>query len=399
MQNITKIEKDKWRIRFKYTDPLTKHQRIYKETFYGTLQEVRARRDEAKAAARSGAMAHRSEMKQKLRDFELSFLKMRASREGKNGRPLRRATKEKDIHLLSKHIIPDMGDWVISEIRLHHLEELVEYWTTKPYTRRDGTIVKGKFYKASTINTWLRVMTTYLKHCYRMAGIDDCPADALRKLPEHHEDKTALTAPQASALLAYLAEAYPQWHAFVLISLLTGARFSEVSALHWEDVDEDQGILRMEHSQYRGTRRKGNKANRHVHTPLLPEIAEALRRWRIKMIAESHPAVSSGIVFPAHVDPCDAVQNGYRTPAELRRVLGRACEALGLPRITAHRMRNTFISLMFEAGVSLELIQAFTAQSVDRTTYHYAHISMEARATATGALAQKITTGVPKGYP
>jgi integrase len=391
MQNLKKLDTNKWRIRFKYQDPLTKTQRIYHETFHGTLQEARARRDEAKAAARSGRLAGPAEESRKrLKDFEPSFLRMRGSREGRHGKPLRRATKEKDLAILTKHILPDMGDWVLAEIRLHHLEELVDYWTTKPYTDRHGKVIPGKAYEPATINTWIRLMTTYLRHCYKVAGLDDCPADDLSKLPVDHKDKVALTAKQAGDLLAYLEAHYPQWHAFVLISLLTGARFAEVSALHWDDVDESKGVIRMEHSQYRGTRRPGNKVGRFVHVPLVPQMAEALRRWRVRMIAEGHPGVASGIVFPSNVDPDEAVQRGYRTASELRRVLARACRDLGLPTITAHRMRNTFISLMLEAGMSLELIQASTAQSVDRTTYHYAHISMDVRADATSALVAKI---------
>jgi integrase len=393
MQNLKKMDKDKWRIRFKYTDPLTRNQRIFHETFHGSLQEARARRDEAKAAARSGSLSVASRAGERLRDYEPSFLRMRGSREGKNGKSLRRSTKERDIAIISTHIIPDAGDWLVPEIRLRHLEELVDYWREKPYIGKDGKPVKGKHYKPGAINTWIRVMKVYLGHCCRLAGIDN-PAEHVQKLPVRAEEKTCLTIEESGLLLGYLREHSPQWYPFVLISLLTGARFSEVSALRWEDIDEDRRVIRMGRSQYRGTAREGNKAGKFVQSPLLPEMSSALRAWRIRMIAEMHPGVATGLVFPATKV---GVQNGYRSGSGLRRVLKQACEALEIPVIGVHEMRNTFISTHIECGIPLEFIKASTGQDLDKTTYHYAHISMDARVAASAPVAARITRGVNEG--
>lgn len=305
-----------------------------------------------------------------MEDFTDSFVTMRTTRQGSGGKPLARTTREKDYHTLKNHILPDIGGWVLAEIQTRDIEELIDSWASK----RKPT---GEKYKPSSINTWIRVLVVYLKHAYRMSGLDRSPVMDIKTLPEPKADRVALTTTQLSKLLAVLKADYPQWYAMAFVGFATGARFSEISALHWDDIDEDKKIMTLGHSQYRGTRKALNKVGRSVQVPLVEELAEVLRWHRLRLIKEEHPGLSTPIVFPARTV---GVQKGYISMTGLRGAITAAAKQAGVPDCGIHGMRRTFVSIWLTLGHSAMAIQAFTAHSSDATTLHYSHISMDDRA-------------------
>lgn len=372
MTNLKRLGPSKWRIRFKYRDPLTGQQKIYHETFNGTLSDARARRDEQKVRARAGSLSPAPPAQGRtLADYVDSYVAMRTSKSGRGGRPIRRATLEKEYYTLKDHVLPDVGDWILTEIKTRHLEELQERWTAKEKPNGDR-------YASSTINTWSQVLTLFMRHAFRVASLGESPAEHLPKVAGTTREGRALNANQVRRVLDQLKIDYPQWYAFAFLGFTTGARFSEISALHWEDIDEAGKVLHLGHSQYRGTRKKLNKAGRYVQIPLVPTMANVLRWHRRRLIEHQHPGLATSIVFPADVeDASSATQRGYVSPTGLTKALTRTCRVLSIPRITPHDMRRTFNTLMLEAGVEKHVLQAMTGHSTDEMTIHYSHISLD----------------------
>lgn len=383
--NLKRLDDDKWRIRFKYTTRLTSEQKVLERVFYGTLREAQHERDRLKVAARNGNLNRPRATGDRVRDYIDSYYRHRKSREGRRGRKLRRSTIERDEYAIEHHIQPEIGDWILDRIRLVDLEHVVDAWVEKEKPN-------GEPYSNGSINTWIKVVRLLLRHAYRMAGLGASPAENLRPLPKALSRGQALTAPQVGEFLARAEEMFPQHHAMLFLGFATGARFSELSALHWDDVDDDEGVIHFAHSQYRGTRRKLTKSDRYIQRPLTPKIATALRKHRRRLADMKHPGVGNGIIFPARVeDPAEAAGNGYMSGYTLRSAMRRVSGKLSYqPHLTPHDMRRTFNSLMLESGISPQLLQAMTGHVTDEMTVHYAHISRDAKADAVESLLEQI---------
>lgn len=373
MTNLKRLDTNKWQIRFYYKAPLTGKKTQFKEVIYGTLREAQIRRDQARVEVLEGK--DKALKKATVRDFADSFVTMRVTRQGSGGDPLARTTREGDYYALKNHILPDIGDWILSEIQTRDIESVIDIWTKKEY--RVGKSKKMKKYKPSTINTWIKVMVVYLRHAYRMAGIRYTPLDGIKTLPEPDEDWVALTVPQLKKLLDAMKRLRPQWYAMAFIGFATGHRFSEYSALHKDEINEQEEFMEFGHSQYRGTRKKLNKSKKFTRVPYIGEIKEVME-WHFNWLEETnHPLADTQIVFPARRM---GKQNGYTSISGLRDAISFCSKAAGVPYCGIHGMRRTFISIWLTLGYNETAIQAFTTHSSRKMMMHYSHISIEERA-------------------
>ena len=122
----------------------------------------------------------------------------------------------------------------------------------------------------------------------------------------------------------------------------TGCRLREAAGVRWEDVDLARGIIRV-----RGT--KTDAAAREV--PIIPAAREILGR----ILERRRKAATLAIDGQPHVDPVTSVL----AVAEGQKSLTRACEAVGVPRLTHHDLRDAFATTCIEAGVDIPTVAAW----------------------------------------
>ncbi|MGD9990118.1 site-specific integrase [Pseudonocardia sp.] len=168
----------------------------------------------------------------------------------------------------------------------------------------------------------------------------------------------SLTFEQAEKLLT-AAEGSPL-RAYIVLSLLVGARTEELRALRWADVDLDGlpdaeppvppsiSVLR---SVRLGGDTKTRRSRRRIAMPL--RCVDALRRHRIGRTTEPESlvfAAASGAGMDAH---------------NVRRSFRRVVEAAGLDPMawTPRELRHSFVSLLSESGVPLEQISRLVGHS------------------------------------
>lgn len=385
-KNLKELAADKWRVRFKYKHRLTGDTKVVERVFHGSLADARRHRDELKRQARKGDLEGGANMR--VKDFLEMFYGMRAARGGKRGRQLAPSTLKRDEFALKDHIIPAIGDWLLSEIRPMDLERVVDEWvsTEKP---------EGGYYSNATINVWIKVTKIYLRYVYRTSGMGASPAEDLECMPKPESKGVALSASQVKEFLAKTEDLYPQHYAIIFMGFATGARFGELTALHWDDIDEQAGVIHFAHSQYEGYRRKLTKTHKYIQRPLTDKMLDVLKDHRARLRREDHPAKDSVVVFPARINPKAAVWSGYLSRNALLDAMRRVSSELGLPRVTPHDMRRTFNTLMLESGISTQLLKAMTGHSTDTMVVHYAHVSRERKAEAVESLLDEIGVNNP----
>lgn len=171
----------------------------------------------------------------------------------------------------------------------------------------------------------------------------------------------ALTLPQAEAVLQ--AAEHSRMHAYIVTSLLTGARTEELRALTWDHVDLDgdpdaDPPVPPHIAVWRSVRTGGDtKTRKSRRTLALPKrCVNALRVLRARQDKEHAAAGTrwhdSGLVFTTR----------YGTPlnpANVRRDFRRAIEhadGLNAREWTPRELRHSFVSLLSDSNMPLETI-------------------------------------------
>lgn len=122
----------------------------------------------------------------------------------------------------------------------------------------------------------------------------------------------------------------------------TGCRLSEAKAVTWADVDFKRGILHV-----RGS--KTEAANREV--PFIP----AARALLEQLYVDRKNVASVAVEGVPYVDP----KSNVLAVGEAGKSLTRACEKLGVERLTHHDFRDAFATAAIEAGVDIPTVAAW----------------------------------------
>ncbi len=249
------------------------------------------------------------------------------------------------------HIIPALGARKLRELST----EDVDRW------------LKAKSKTLSTRS--LRLIHTLLSRAVKYAQARDKVKRnvvALAEVPTGQEGRPskALTLDQAEAILA--AAEGSRLHAYIVLSLLIGARTEELRALTWEDVDlkgkpkADPPIppsISVIRSVREGGDTKTRKSRRRLAMPL--RCAEALAGQRERQENDREKAgdrwQESGLVFASAVG---TEQNARNVSRMFREVLDKA--GLVGKEWTPREMRHSFVSLLSDSGVPLEHIRAWS---------------------------------------
>lgn len=382
---ITQIDENHFEIRLRLKSKLTGKRETVKRRVHGDIDEAIAERDRLRVQLRDGRVAQNATRSTKtpMRSWLESYLRWMGTR---RSRPASALTLKNHTRALKNHILPHIGDWLPGEIRRADLEWVVDDWCND---ERD--------YSPSSINTYLKVMRTFMRHVYQVTELGPSPCESIEPLatPKSKAKKqhTVLTLAEMSTLLETMRAPTPQqierakdeydfdatrlafYYPMVLLGAVFGLRISEITALHWEDVDYDREVIRVHHSQVEGRRREGTKTGNKKTFPLLPVLREALDEHRRQLIASEHPGVGTGIVFPARVNPETAAHNGYMQRWTMADVLTEACTIAEVPRITAHDLRAFCDTHLMAGGLHPEHVRAITGHRTASMTYHYSHVS------------------------
>lgn len=158
---------------------------------------------------------------------------------------------------------------------------------------------------------------------------------------------------------------------------LTGVRASEQLGLLWEDVDFEANVIRIRRIQERDgslcETTKTDAGRREI--PMMPMLREMLLEWRVAC-----PRLAGNLhrVFPAQGRPQAWPRPRTRGGGPLlyqnfrRRFWEIEFKRLGLPYVTLHSARHSFISTMQAQGIEVGLVAKLAGHSNATVTLgHY----------------------------
>lgn len=264
------------------------------------------------------------------------------------------STLEVRTWAVRQHLVPALGARRVRQLTAEDVSLFLQDLGQAGYARASLEKVRG-------------VLIQVLRHAERQGLVARNVAAIVPTPAGPRAEGRSLTVSQARVLLE-AAEGHPLEAAFVL-GLRCGLRPGELLGLKWEDVDLDQGVVRVS----RAVSRVGGKvalgptktasSRRQLRLPVGTE--DALRQHRARQQARQEVMGEQwqdlGLVFPTG-------RGTLLDPANLRRALGTVTERAGLGHWHPHELRHSAASLLSAAGVPLEEVADVLGHASTRVT-------------------------------
>lgn len=187
-------------------------------------------------------------------------------------------------------------------------------------------------------------------------NIDECPAVKIPRFP--HDRKPQYT-PVRADVLKLKAVCKPEEWIMLLTYLHTGARKSELFRLTWEDIDFNNGKLRL------WTRKTRDQSLKVRWLDMTTELKSSLEWWR-----KACPVKDTPFVFVV----VDKKSPHYGNPFTMRRCfLSGLCKRAGINEMGFHALRRHVASYMAVQNVPLQVIQNVLGHAAVSTTERYVY--------------------------
>ena len=380
---VRQVGPDHWEIRAQVRNTRTGLVLRPKRRVHGTLKE---------AVAERKAMITEAREKGGRTDTETMTLGVYADTwiERAKARGQRANTLRVHVQSLVDHILPRFGDWYVVGIRRRD----VEAWLVD-CTRLVSARTK-KAYSPVTLNSWLDTLKSCVAAFCADHELGASPLGAVASLPvpdRQDDDPNSLDEQQLAQVLTRLRELYPQHWAMAFLGFTTGLRWSELSALEWQDVDEAAGLLRIRRGQVLGKvgPPKTPKSRRNI--ALVAEQIQVLRDHRRQQVERQSPGLDRGLIFPS-------ATGAHCYWHHLGRPMQRVAKDLGIAfRISTKAMRRSFNNLLRRQGVDRQVLRSLTGHTSEKMTGVYSTVAATEKAEAVGIVVRMAGAKVAQKWP
>ena len=268
---------------------------------------------------------------------------------------------------IDNHIKPNIGNIPLGKLTTLELQKLYKKLLSKGRVERIEAKSQPKGLSPKTVRNIHQVISSAMDFARSQKLIAINPTDgcALPKL-EHREMKTL----PVEQLASFLREAKESGvFEMYYIELATGLRRGELLGLKWEDLDLEQGTLRV---QRQVSRINGEVVEARLKTKNSYRII-SLGADAVKILKEQRKKCGSEYVFPSPT-------GGPISPDSVLQILHRVLKRAGLPKVRFHDLRHTFATIALQNGVDIKTVSGMLGHySAGFTLDTYAHVTTAAQ--------------------
>jgi len=248
---------------------------------------------------------------------------------------VKKGSWSRDI-LAFKYLKPYFGDRRLSEITPKDVDDY------KAFRLNDVA--------PATVNRELEV----LRHLFNLAErwksfFGKNPVSQAKLLPLNNQKERILTHEEEKRLLASSSQSL---RAIVICALNTGMRKGEIITLKWSNVDLDNNVITLEH-----TNTKSKKTRR---IPINSVLRKLLLEQRLRT------GVSDYVFLSSEGTP-------YLRQDSSNRAYEGACKRANIQGLRFHDLRHTSATRMIENGASIVAVSKILGHADLKTTMRYSH--------------------------
>lgn len=277
-------------------------------------------------------------------------------------------TIERYRQIIENNIKPSIGGYQLSKLKPLHIQSF--YTDSLTTGRKDG---KGGL-SAQTVLHFHRLLHRALGQAVKWQLLARNPADAVESPRPERKEMTALDEKETAHLLKRFEGS--RMHVPVIIAVTTGLRRGEFLALHWSDIDLDDGQITVNQAieqTKEGLRFKTPKTERSRRSVALPsfvvEILQAHKREQAEIRLQLGPAYeNNNLVFPR--------QDGTAWPPDsFSTAFAAFVRRSGLPHVRLHDLRHSHATQLLRQGVHPKVVSERLGHSkVGITMDTYSHV-------------------------
>lgn len=275
---------------------------------------------------------------------------------------------EKNLSPLTRRAyVYDLERFADAYIRRYGANPILQKITTDDIKRYLEHLRMDKNYRSTTLSRSIASIRIFFEFCVMQGLLESSPAAHLhnpktpRKLPiflVESEMKKLLDEPQKPAPPARGSKRKdyealgPRDYAILVTLGFTGVRLMELVNLKIADVDFERKNIRVM-----------GKGSKERIIPLNRVVIEALKRW-----FETRPASEDDTVFLNRF-------GRKLSPRGVEKMVGRYVSKAGIgkAKVSPHKLRHTFATLLHVNGVDILEIQALLGHSSITSTQIYTH--------------------------
>jgi len=252
---------------------------------------------------------------------------------------------------LKNHIYPALGYMKIKSIKTYHIQELINSLVDKGFT--DTTT---KVYQH--INSILQFAVDNDLLVKNVAQ----PVE----LPKFKTKEKEILTNNERAIIEEVAKTHKHGD-MIMMFLYTGLRREELIPLSKEQIKDSIIINRAMCFQHNQAVIKGTKNGEQRNIPILNKTAEIIKRRK-----------NMDVLFPMTNGKMMSETSFREAMDSFREALDKYCDTKGIPHIyiSAHKLRHTFCTLLYEANIPLKDAQKIMGHKSAKVTLDiYTHLS------------------------
>lgn len=285
---------------------------------------------------------------------------------------LKGSTVHKYQYLIHNHILPELGNDRLSSMSATRINTFLNE------KMESGRLDQKGGLSPSYVKTIMLIVNAVMKYAVNERMCLPLNNPVYMPNPEK-KDLTILSLDRQRRLEEYLITEINSTNIGIMLSLHAGLRIGEVCGLKWEDIDFENGLLKVRHTVARVESKDTDgktvsglildtpKTNASVRD--IPLSAELQNLLTIHHSSSDSPFVISS-------------SDTFLSPRTFEYRYHKVLKACGVPDVNYHALRHTFATRCIESGMDVKSLSEILGHgNVSVTLNTYVHSSMERKRT------------------
>lgn len=300
-----------------------------------------------------------------------------------------RPTSYARMKQLTKRVYPAIGHKRLDKITARDIQKFITDMLTNGRNLNNGKPLSRK-----TAVHHLSFISDVFSYAVRMGMLCDNPCRRVFVPKQEQEEKQIYTIEQVKILYENLKSEPMKYQVYLLLSIYSGYRRSEMLGLEWKDIDFEHDLIHVRRtSQY--TSEKGiytdtTKTRKSKRVSKMPaSIMNLLRQFKADQNEETRRLGTKWEDYDRLFTKWNGAPMNPQTPFEW---LKGYCERIGIPFRNIHSLRHLHASLLIFEGVDVVAVSEDMGHSVVGTTLNlYSHMFQEAKARNCDAISNALS--------